>query len=217
MKELKILFSPIKIGSMELRNRIAMPAMGTNSAEPDGMMSEREIAWHEARAKGGCALNVTEIANIDPLGKGIPGCPAIWDDKFIPGLAALTKAVHAHSGKLAIQLHHAGRGAISFITGGQAVGPSAISYPPTPGWFFEPEPPRELTEDEIWACTTFGEGARRAREAGADAVELHGGHGYGIAQFMSGESNKRTDSFGGSLGGRMKFPVEIIKSIRSKV
>jgi 2,4-dienoyl-CoA reductase-like NADH-dependent reductase (Old Yellow Enzyme family)/thioredoxin reductase len=219
MKAFKVLFSPIKIGTMELKNRIAMPAMGTNYAEPDGMMSEREIAWHVARARGGCALNVTEIANIDPLGKGIPGCPSIWDDKFIPGFAELAKAIHTHSGKLAIQLHHAGRGAMSMVIGDQKpVGPSAISYPPSPGWPFEVEPPRELTEDEIWdLIDKFGEGARRARDAGADAVELHGGHGYGIAQFMSAESNKRTDSFGGSLGGRMKFPVEIIKSIRSKV
>jgi 2,4-dienoyl-CoA reductase-like NADH-dependent reductase (Old Yellow Enzyme family)/thioredoxin reductase len=218
VKALKLLFSPIKIGTMELKNRIVMPAMGTNYAEPDGTMSEREIAWHVARAKGGCALNITEIANIDPLGKGIPGCPAIWHDKFIPGFAALVKAVHAHGGKLAVQLHHAGRGALPFVTGGQPVGPSAISYPPSPGWFTVPEVPRELTEDEIWdLIDKFGEGARRAREAGADAVELHGGHGYGIAQFMSPESNKRTDSFGGSLEGRMKFPLEIIKSVRSKV
>jgi len=218
MKAFKLLFSPIKIGTMELRNRIVMPAMGTNYAEPDGTTGEKEIEWHVARAKGGCALNITEIAYVDPLGKGIPGCPAIWDDKFIPGLARLAKAVHAHGGKLAIQLHHAGRGAISFITGGQPVGPSAISYPPSPGWYIEPAVPRELTEDEIWdLIDKFGEGARRAREAGADAVELHGGHGYGIAQFMSPESNKRTDSFGGSLEGRLKFPVEIIKSIRRKV
>ena len=217
MKALKLLFSPIKIGTMELKNRIVMPAMGTNYAEPDGMMSEREIAWHVARAKGGCALNITEITNIDPLGKGIPGCPSIWDDKFIPGFAVLAKAIHAHGGRLAIQLHHAGRGAVSFVTGAQAVGPSAITYPPSPGWPMPTEVPKELTEDEVWdLIDKFGEGARRAREAGADAVELHGGHGYLLAQFMSPESNKRTDSFGGSLEGRMKFPLEIIKSVRSK-
>lgn len=216
--DFKLLFSPIKVGTMELKNRIIMPAMGTNYAEPDGMMSDREIAYHEARAKGGCALNITEISNIDPLGKGIPSCPAIWDDKFIPGFAELAKAVHARGGKLAVQLHHAGRGAMSFIIGGeQAVGPSAISYPPSPGWFLPPEVPRELTEDEVWdLIEKWGDGARRAREAGADAVEIHCGHGYGIAQFMSPESNKRTDSFGGSLEGRMKYPLEIIKSIKSK-
>jgi len=201
--EFKLLFSPIKVGTMELKNRIIMPAMGTNYAEPDGMMSEREIAYHEARAKGGCALNITEITNIDPLGKGIPGCPAIWDDKFIPGFAELAKVVHSHGGK--------------FVTGGQAVGPSAITYPPSPGWFMPPEVPRELTEDEIWdLIEKWGDGARRAKEAGADCVEIHCGHGYGIAQFMSPESNKRTDSFGGSLEGRMKYPLEIIKSIKRK-
>jgi len=215
--DFKLLFSPIKVGTMELKNRIIMPAMGTNYAEPDGMMSEREIAYHEARAKGGCALNITEITNVDPLGKGIPGCPAIWDDKFIPGFAALAKAVHAHGGKLCVQLHHAGRGAMSFITGGQSVGPSAITYPPSPGWFMPPELPRELTEDEVWdLIEKWGDGARRAREAGADCIELHCGHGYGIAQFMSPESNKRTDSFGGDLEGRMKYPLEIIKNVRKK-
>ena len=111
MTEFKLLFSPIKVGTMELRNRIIMPAMGVSIGSPDGTINERLFDYHVARAKGGAALNITEITYVDPAGQGIPGAPAIWDDKFIPGLAELAKAIHACGGKFAVQLHHAGRSA----------------------------------------------------------------------------------------------------------
>jgi len=215
VKEFKLLFSPIKVGTMELKNRIIMPAMGVSIGSPDGTINERLFDYHVARAKGGAALNITEITYVDPAGQGIPSCPAIWDDKFIPGLAELAKAVHAYGGKLAIQLHHAGRSAFSFLTGLPIVAPSAVS---TPSAMYPPDVPQELTEEEIWELIEkFADGARRAREAGCDAVELHGAHSYLIGQFLSPQSNKRADSFGGNLEGRLKFAVEIIRAIRGKV
>ena len=217
MKALKLLFSPIKIGTMELRNRIIMPAMGVSIGSPDGTINERLVDYHAARAKGGAALNITEITYVDPAGQGIPNCPAIWDDKFIPGLAELAKAVHAYGGKLAIQLHHGGRSVFSFITGLPPVAPSALSTP-SEMYAISGEVPKELSGEEIWELIEkFAEGARRAREAGCDAVELHGAHSYLIGQFLSPHSNKRADSFGGNLEGRLKFAVEIIRAIRRKV
>lgn len=205
------LLSPIKIGSMEVKNRFVVPAMGTNYANPDGTISEQFIKYHAARAKGGYGLITTEIMAIDPLGRGIPNQPGIYDDKFIPGLKKLTDEIHRYHGKIVVQLHHAGRQTMSAIIGKQPVAPSPISCP------LEKEIPRELSTAEVYdLIEKFGEGARRAKEAGFDGVEVHGAHGYLVAQFMSAYSNKRIDEFGGSLTARMKFPVEIVKSIRRK-
>ena len=184
MVTFKHLFSPIKIGTMELRNGIIMPPMGTGFANPDGSVNERFVAYHAARAKGGAALNTTEITYVDPTGQGIPCCPAIWDDRFIPGLSELAKAIHAYGGKLSIQLHHGGRKAPSSLTGVQPAGPSAVSSPIS--GIPPSEMARELTEDEIWDLVEkFAEGARRARDAGCDAVEVHGAHSYLVGQFLS--------------------------------
>ncbi len=118
----KHLFTPTRIGAMELKNRIIMPPMGTGITDPDGTVNERFIAYHVARAKGGAALNTTEITYIDPGGQGIECCPAIWDDRLIPGLSELANAIPAYGGKLSIQLHHAGRNASSSVMGVQPVG-----------------------------------------------------------------------------------------------
>ena len=101
MKELKMLFSPIQMGTMELKNRIVMAPMGVNYAEPDGTVSEREIAYYAARAKGGVGLIIVECTCPHPLGKGIPLESGLWDDKHIPSWEKLAKAVHAYGAKLA--------------------------------------------------------------------------------------------------------------------
>jgi len=190
--------------------------MGTGIADPDGTINERFIAYHAARAKGGAALNTTEITYIDPTGQGIDCCPAIWDDRFIPGLSELGKAIHAYGGKLSIQLHHGGRDAPSSLTGVQPAGPSAL--PSLTSGIHAKEAARELEEEEIWDLVDkFAEGARRARDAGCDAVEVHGAHNYLVGQFLSPHSNKRIDSFGGDLAGRLKFAAEIVRAIRRKV
>ena len=97
MKQLKMLFSPIKIGAMELNNRIVMAPMGINYAELDGTVGEREIAYYAARAKGGVGLIIAENTCVDPLGKGIPLETGLWDDKHIPGWEKLAEAVHAEN------------------------------------------------------------------------------------------------------------------------
>ena len=211
--QLKMLFSPIKIGSMEVRNRIVMPGMGTNLASPDGSPTDRQIAYYAARAEGGAGICCPGVTEVDPRGKGTGMSVAIWDDSLIPLWRKWADALHAHGAKLVPQLHHAGRETVSPFIGGLA--PLAPSPIPCPVCKHTPE---ELTLELIWdIIEKFGEGARRAREAGCDAVELHGAHGYLIAQFMSPYSNKRTDEFGGSLQDRLKFPLEVIKSVRSRV
>lgn len=208
----KILFSPIKIGAMEVPNRFVVPPMGTNLANPDGTVSQEFIDYWEARAKGGFGLLIVEVTAIDPLGKAIPYQPGIWDDSFIPGFKKLTDAVHKYGAKIAVQLHHAGRQTTSPIIGAQPVAPSPVPC------VVSREMPRELTTNEVYdLIKKFGDAALRARNAGFDAVEIHGAHGYLIAQFMSPYSNKRVDEFGGNFQNRMRFPVEIIKDIRRKV
>lgn len=208
----KNLFSPIKIGSMELKNRLVVPAMGTNQCNPDGTIRQGFIDYWSARAKGGWGLCTVEVTAVDPLGKASLAVPVLYDDKFIPGFKDLIDEVHRQGSKIAIQLHHAGRGTASaFVGGKQLVAPSAI---PSAGG----EYPRELTTAEVYRLIEqFGDAAVRARKAGADCVELHGGHSYLIAQFMSAYSNKRIDEFGGSFENRMRFPLKIIQNIRRKV
>ncbi|HEX75300.1 MAG TPA: FAD-dependent oxidoreductase [Dehalococcoidia bacterium] len=211
MKKSKKLFEPVCIGTMEIPNRIVMPPMGTNMANPDGTVSERIRNYYAERAKGGVGLIIVEIACIYPGGKGIPNQLCIDRDEVISGLRSLVDAVHQYSAKIAIQLHHAGRQTESAIAGAQPVAPSAIRG-------VVKEEPRELTIVEIKRLVeAYAEGARRAREAGADAVEIHGAHGYLIHQFLSPYSNKRTDEYGGDLERRMRFALEIVELCRKKL
>lgn len=207
------LFQPVNIGKMELKNRLVVPPMGTGFSAPDGTVTDRLIEYHEARARGGFGLIIVEVTAIDPLGKGTPIELGIWDDKFMPGLRRLVDRIHAAGAKIAIQLHHAGRETFSFSLGGQqAVAPSPFPDP------IIREVPRELTVEEIKSLVeAYAQGARRAKESGFDAVELHGAHGYLIAQFMSAYANKRTDEYGGDLEGFLRFPLDIVHRTRELV
>jgi len=205
------LFKPGSIGEMTLTNRIVMPPIGTNLALEDGQVSERLLDYYEARAKGGLGLVIVEVACIDtPVGKGIGRQLAIDDDRFLPGLSRLAEVIKRHGARAAIQLHHAGIDAKLGITGQQPVGPSAVRMP-MPGH----EVARELSVSEIANLVDlFASAAVRARQAGFDAVEVHGAHTYLIAQFISPAWNKRQDAYGGELGNRARFLIEIIEAIK---
>jgi 2,4-dienoyl-CoA reductase-like NADH-dependent reductase (Old Yellow Enzyme family)/thioredoxin reductase len=206
------LLEPVRIGSLELKNRMIVPALTTNFANSDATVNERLKDFLIARAKGGFSLITTEITSISPYGNRMPFQLGIWDDKFIPGFRDLAKAIHDEGAKIAIQLFHAGRQTHSSIIGRAPVAPSTIPCPVLK------DIPKELTLKEIEELEEqFAEGARRAKEAGVDAVELQGAHGYLVAQFMSYYANRRTDAYGGSLEGLLRFPIEIIQKIRSKV
>ncbi|MEG6523585.1 oxidoreductase [Desulfotomaculum sp. 1211_IL3151] len=199
-----------KIGSLELKNRFIMPAMGSSHGD-DGKVSQKLVDYYVARARGGFGLLTTEFAYIDLEGKAIPGQLRIDSDDIIPGLKTLTDAIHRAGGKVLVQLQHSGRQTNRAVTGMQPVAPSAVPCP------VNLELPRELSIEEIDAVVEkFGDAALRAKKAGFDGVEIHGAHGYLVAQFLSGYTNKRVDEFGADLAGRMKFALELIKNIKSK-
>ncbi len=216
MHTLKLLFSPIKIGKLEIKNRIVMAPMVTGQASQDGRVTDGQIAWYEARAKGGVGLIILEMTAV-ARGGSAAALLGIWDDEAVPGYKKLTDTVHANGAKIFIQLSHAGRQTEKAFTGGSLpVAPSAISCPL--GEPLSKEIPRRLSLEEIEEIVEqFGQAARRSREAGFDGVEVHGAHGYLIAEFMSAYSNKRHDAYGGDLEGRMQFPLQILKRIRREV
>lgn len=210
--EFSHVLSPIRIGTMEVRNRFVVPPMGTNFADEDGFVTQQLIDYYTERAKGGFGLIILEVTAIHPGGRSIPNEVGVWRDEHIEGLKKLTDSVHQYGAKIALQLHHAGRQTEEAITRAYPVGPSAVSCPATK------IVPKELTNQEVYdLIEDFGDGALRAVKAGFDAVEIHGAHGYLIGQFMSAHSNKRMDEFGGDIYGRMRFPVEIMRNIRGKV
>lgn len=205
------IFSEGKIGSLTLKNRLIVPAMGSTLPTADGYVTPHYISYVRARAKGGYGLFITEYTGISPKGIANPFELAIYDDDYIAGLTELTEAVHEEGGKIFCQLHHAGRQTHEDTTDEPIEASSPIPCPR------ERELVRELTNEEVWELIElFSDGAVRAKKAGFDGVEIHGGHGYLVANFMSGYSNKRMDEFGGSIAARAKFPCEIIKAIKRK-
>ncbi len=214
MKNLDQLLTPIKIGSLELANRVIMPPMGTGLGNDDSTVSERNLAYVKRRAQGGPGLIITEIIEVHPLGSASPRCMGVWDDKFIPGLSKYADTVHEQGSKVAMQLHHAGRESMFQLMQGTAVAPSAI-----PSFIFGfLGTPREMTLDEIQeTIVSFGAAALRAKAAGFDAVELHGAHGYLLMQFLSALSNQRTDEYGGDFRARARFMIECIEEVRKQV
>lgn len=206
------MFEPVKIGNMQVRNRFVVPAMVTNYVEADGMATEKFIAYHEEKAKGGWGLIIVEDYPVVKDGGGFKTLPGLWHDGQIESHEKLTSRVKSHGAKIVAQIYHAGRATSSAITGVQCVAPSPYADPVIG------ETPRELTSEEIrYIVEAFGDTALRAKKAGFDGVELHGAHGYLLGQFMSPFSNKRTDKYGGTILNRARFALEVIDNIKSKV
>ncbi len=211
---LKHLFSPIRIGSMEVKNRIVLPPMTVGYGVPEGTVSEKHRDYYEARAQGGAGLIITEAAAVHAQRKYGMFPLGLYDDAQIQSWNDLAEAIHRHGAKLAVQLMDPGPESIMMLTGLRPVGPS-----PVVGRGLFREVPRELSIDEIQAIVEdFAEATRRAKEAGLDAVEIHAAHGYAlVGSFLSPFFNKRTDRYGGSLEGRMKLLLEIIDAIHARV
>jgi len=206
------LFSPVRINSIELKNRAVMPAMATAYGASDSTVTERLIAYYRRRAQGGAGLVITEVCAIDPRGRGFPNEIGSWSDEFIPGLSRLAGAIHDAGARCAVQLHHAGRESFKSVLG---VDPEAPS--PVPSVLLA-QPCEEMSRDRIGVIIqAYASAAARVREAGFDAVEVHGAHGYLIGQFLSPFSNKREDRYGGSDENRARFALEIVEAVRSRV
>ena len=211
--QFKVLFQPIKIGRMEVRNRLVVPPMGTNLANDDSSVSQRLIDYHAENAKGGFGMITIEVTAVDPTGKAIIREPGLWCDEQIAGYAKLAEAIHRHGAKMSVQLHHAGRQTVAAIINGE----QPISASPLPCPYCQ-EVPRALSTEESYAMIEkFVDAAERAAKAKADAVEVHGAHGYLIAQYMSSYSNRRVDEFGGSFVNRMRFPGLIVQRIKERL
>ncbi len=210
----KKLFSPIKIGNMEVKNRIVLPPMHMGYGALDGSVSEKYIDFYGARAKGGCGLIITEAAAVNENRKYGLVPLGLFNDEVVPSWSELAKTIQSHGGKLAAQLMDPGPEGMKILSGRDPVAPSVV-----PGRGLFRSMPKELTIEEIEAIVEdFGEAVRRAQEAGLDSVQIHAAHGYAlVGSFLSPFYNKRTDIYGGSQEARLKILLDIIKCARSKV
>ncbi|SDO89447.1 FAD-dependent oxidoreductase [Afipia sp. GAS231] len=210
------LFAPGKIGSLELPNRVVFAATSSELADKDGFVGDDLVEYYAERARGGTGLIVVEATYIEQEGKRLHHNAMLHDDCFIPGLRKVVQAAHAEGAKMALQLNHGGRESIPDVSGSVPLAPS-----PIPSQFTgvgDAVIPKELTVGEIDRIVErFAEAARRSRDAGFDAVELHGAHGYLIGEFLSPDSNKREDEYGGSVRGRAYFGVRLIEAIKAKL
>ncbi|WP_186431558.1 NAD(P)/FAD-dependent oxidoreductase [Clostridium sp. BSD9I1] len=202
------LFTPIKIGNLELKNRFMLAPMENGLADLGGEVNQRIIDFFVERAKNEVAIIISGSVGISPEGRGLPTQLSIYDDKFIPGLKKMTDAVHEACAKIGAQIYHAGRQASEAVTGIQPIAPSAIPCA------ILGNNPREMTnEDIIEIKEKFKKAAERSIEAGFDLIEVHFAHGYLLHSFLSPHSNKRDDEYGGSLENRMRFPMEVLNEV----
>ena len=219
------LFTPIQIGNMVVPNRIAMVPTDISSANADGSINQRVITYHEQVAKGGCGFIIVGATTPDkPTGRPTVTCVAADEDPLIPGLANLAEAMHRYGAKCAVQIQSPGRQAAWPRKGLLSASDHVLDVPGSAGHeiiyaesIAQGKSVRAMTVEEIYDLVEkFAEAAWRVQQAGFDAVELHGAHGYLIAQFMSPFVNKRHDRFGGSFINRMRFTMEIVTRIQIK-
>ncbi|MEM9255060.1 MAG: NAD(P)/FAD-dependent oxidoreductase [Pseudomonadota bacterium] len=227
------LTQPGRIGSLELKNRMLVAAMGVNLAEQDGSCGERILAYHERQAAGGVGLIVMGATGIAwPAGSVQPFQVAISEDRHIPGLQAVARACHRYGAKIAAQIHHGG------IVAAQGFNDRPVWMPSKPPKarndmadylleeemmaLWNPDAPKQemhvMTHEDIAVLTgLYADAALRAREADLDGVEIHAGHGYIISEFLSPAMNHRDDEYGGSLNNRARLLLEVIAAVRGSV
>ncbi len=219
------LFTPIRIGNFDVPNRICHVPTDISSAGADGSVNRRVITYHEQIAKGGCGLIIVGASTPDrATGRPTVTCISVDEDPLIPGLSELAESMHRHGARCAVQIQSPGRQAAWPRSGLVSASDQLVDLPGSAGHevIYAEEAAkgkaiRAMTVDEIYRLVEkFAEGAWRVQQAGFDCVELHGAHGYLIAQFMSPYVNKRHDRFGGSFLGRMLFVLEIINRIQRK-
>lgn len=181
------------------------PLTNTQS-HADGVLSETEYNWLVMRAKGGFGLTMTCAAHVQAVGQGFPGQLGAWDDRHVEGLRRLAAAIRSHGSVSSLQIHHAGNRSPKELVGT----PVCPSDDPKTG-------ARGLSLSEVEALReAYVEAAVRAEKAGFDGAEIHGAHGYILAQFLSAEINHREDRYGGSLQNRARIILEIIDGVRAR-
>ena len=225
--EMPLLFTPIQLREVQLKNRIVIAPMHQYSADK-GFATDWHLMNAGRFAAGGAGLVIMESTKVERRGCGTVGDLGLWNDEFVPGLKRCVDFIRRHGAVPGIQLGHSGRKARRFRPweGGaplqrspeiddwdawELVAPSALQTPET-----EPTP-RALSRDEIPnVVESWGEAARRADEAGFDVLDIHGAHGYLIHQFLSPKANRRNDDYGGSELNRMRFCIEIVEAVRAR-
>jgi 2,4-dienoyl-CoA reductase-like NADH-dependent reductase (Old Yellow Enzyme family) len=201
-----MLFSPVKIGPLILRNR-SIRAAAFEGMSPNNSVSEELINYHRSVAKGGIGMTTVAYASVTQNGLSFPH--QLWlRDEIVPGLKKLTDAIHAEGAAASIQIGHCGNMAKHTTAGSRPVSASARI-----NWY-APSFPKAMSKGEIQEMAkSFGNAVRLAQKSGFDAVEVHAGHGYLTSQFLSPYTNKRKDEFGGSLENRMRFMKMMLEEV----
>ncbi|MCX7766034.1 MAG: NADH:flavin oxidoreductase [Candidatus Sumerlaeia bacterium] len=208
-----MLFQPIDVGGITLKNRFMRSATHEWLATEDGFVTEKMLDFYQTLAQGGVGLIIPGYAYVDPGGKSSVRQNAIYEDKFIPGYQALVKIVHQYGAKIALQIVHGGRQSKPELIGMQTpIAPSAV-YDKSSGIT-----PRAMSSSEITHIQEqFVSAITRAKKAGFDAVQLHIAHGFLLSEFISPYTNQRTDIYGGSTENRCRFIIEIIQKAKREV
>ena len=201
---MSLLFSPIKLGTVQLRNRIVLPPMCQYAASEAGLPTAYHVAHYGARALGGLGLAILEATAVTPDGRISGNDLGLWSDKHAEALSSVAQVITENDCVPGIQLNHAGRKA--WVGTHKRLAPSAIAFSQ------DYSIPEEMTLGEIRKTTTaFASAAKRAADAGFKVIELHAAHGYLIHEFLSPLSNTRTDAYGGSASNRARFLVEVVE------
>ncbi|MCQ2771434.1 MAG: NADH:flavin oxidoreductase, partial [Clostridia bacterium] len=205
------LFSPIKIGQTEVKNRLFMPPLSTNLGNK-GYVTDELIAHYKRRAAGGVGLFITEVVTVEPTYVYLPGDMSIYDDSFIEGWKKLVDGVHEYGAKILPQLFHPAFMAYPLPTTPQLIAPSWI------GPSYLKQAPRPVTVEELQVIIEqFGDAAYRVKQAGGDGVEVHAAHSHGLlGGFLSPYYNKRTDEYGGDIESRLRLTLEVSRNVRKK-
>lgn len=221
-----VLFTPIELRAVRVRNRVVVSPMCLYSAD-DGFANDWHFVHYGKLAVGGAGIVFVEATAVEPEGRITHGCTGLWCDEQIAGLKRIADFIRAEGAVPAIQLAHAGRKGSSQRPwqGGEALGPAEAARGEGPWRMVAPsplaanpqrDPPDQITEDEMAQIRdAFGAATRRSLVAGFDIVEIHGAHGYLVHSFLSPISNRRTDAYGGSIENRMRYPLEIAAAVRA--
>lgn len=208
---LQQLFQVTEIKGVNLANRFIYSATWDGLADDNGFCTPKNTDMLVQRARGGVGTLITGMAFVTQTGRAAPWQLAAYDDRFVPGLTEMAKAIHDVRGKVFLQLAHAGCYAPAALTGTEPAGPSANESELFP-------PCREMTMIEIeQVIAAFGKAAARGKKAGFDGVQLHAAHGYLLCQFLSPFFNQRTDQYGGSLENRARLLLQIVQAVRNEV
>jgi 2,4-dienoyl-CoA reductase-like NADH-dependent reductase (Old Yellow Enzyme family) len=208
---MSLLFTPGRIGNLELPNRLVRSATAEYMVDSDGRPQPPLKQLYQELARGGVGLIITGHMYVHPSGKTSPEMTGIYADDLIPSLAELTDAVHREGSRIAVQINHGGMQASPDVVP-ELIAPSAVDAP------FLKQPARAMTPDEIdFLIDAYAQASRRAKEAGFDAVQVHAAHGYLISQFLSPFVNRRADEWGGDVDRRMRFLQSVCQTVREQV